>query len=117
MSKLIQQTVTFKATPHAVYEALMDSEKHAAFTGGKAAISRVVGGSILAYDDYITGKNIELVPDRKIVQDWRAVIRRKAISLAHHVRAHRRPRRHPPGIHPRGCPGRHRRRIHPGLDR
>ena len=73
MSKSIQQTVTFKISPHEVYEALMDSEKHAAYTGGKARISRAVGGSIMAYDDYITGKNIELVPDQKIVQDWRAV--------------------------------------------
>ena len=73
MSKIIQQTVTFKASPHAVYEAFMDSEKHAAFTGGKASLSRAVGGSIMAYDDYITGKNVELVPDHKIVQDWRAV--------------------------------------------
>ena len=73
MSKIIKQTVTFKASPHEVYEALMDSKKHAAFTGGKASISREVGGSIMAYDEYITGKNIELVPDQKIVQDWRAV--------------------------------------------
>ena len=73
MSKLIHQTVTFKASPHEVYEALMDSKKHAAFTGGKARISREVGGKIMAYDDYISGKNIELVPDKKIVQDWRAV--------------------------------------------
>jgi activator of HSP90 ATPase len=28
---------------------------------------------MMAYDDYITGKNIELIPDIKIVQDWRAV--------------------------------------------
>jgi activator of HSP90 ATPase len=73
MSKLIQQTVTFKATPHELYELLMDSKKHAAFTGGKASLSRLVGGSISAYDNYITGKNIELVPDKKIIQDWRAV--------------------------------------------
>jgi activator of HSP90 ATPase len=73
MSKIIKQTVTFKATPHAVYEALMDSKKHAAFTAGKAGISRVVGGKIKAYDNYISGKNVELVPDKKIVQDWRAV--------------------------------------------
>jgi activator of HSP90 ATPase len=73
MSKPIQQTVTFKASPHDVYEALMDSKKHAAFTGSKAKIIRAVGGSIMAYDNYITGKNVELVPDRKIVQDWRAV--------------------------------------------
>ena len=73
MSKPIHQTITFKASPHEVYEALMDSKKHAAFTGGKARISRLVGGAIMAYDDYITGKNIELIPDQKIVQDWRAV--------------------------------------------
>ena len=72
MSRPIHQTVTFKASPHDVYEALMDSKKHAAFTGGKASISRLVGGAIMAYDDYIAGKNVELVPDRKIVQDWRA---------------------------------------------
>ena len=73
MSKPIQQTVTFKASPHEVYEALMDSKKHAAFSGGKARISRKVGGPIMAYDDYITGKNVELTPDQKIVQTWRAV--------------------------------------------
>lgn len=73
MSKLIQQTVTFKASPHEVYEALMDSAKHAAFSGGAAEISREVGGDYSAYDGYITGKNIELVPDREIVQSWRAV--------------------------------------------
>jgi len=73
MSRPIHQTVTFKASPHDLYEALMDSKKHAAFTGGKAKISRQVGGEIMAYDDYIAGRNIELVPDKKIVQDWRAV--------------------------------------------
>jgi len=73
MSNPIHQTVVFKASPHDVYEALMDSHKHAAFTGGKASISRDIGGEIMAYDDYIAGKNIELIPDQKIVQDWRAV--------------------------------------------
>jgi uncharacterized protein YndB with AHSA1/START domain len=73
MSKTIQQTVIFGVSPHAVYEALMDSKRHAAFTGGAAEISREVGGAYSAYDGYITGRNIELVADRKIVQSWRAV--------------------------------------------
>jgi activator of HSP90 ATPase len=73
MSKPIKQTITFKASPHDVYETLMDSKKHAAFSGGKASISREVGGTYTAYDNYITGKNIELVPDKKIVQSWRAI--------------------------------------------
>ena len=72
MSKIIQQTVTFNASPHEVYGALMDSEKHAAFTGDKADISREVGGAFMVFDNYATGKNVELVPDQKIVQDWRA---------------------------------------------
>jgi activator of HSP90 ATPase len=73
MSNHIKQTITFKASPHDVYEALMDSAKHTAFTGGAAEISREVGGEYMAYDGYITGKNIELVPDKKIIQSWRAV--------------------------------------------
>jgi len=44
MSKDINQTVVFKTTPHEVYEALMDSKKHAAFSGGAAKISRAIGG-------------------------------------------------------------------------
>ena len=70
MSKLLRQTVTFKASPHEVYEALMDSRKHARFSQGAAKISRKVGGAISAYDGYITGSNLELVSDQKIVQAW-----------------------------------------------
>jgi activator of HSP90 ATPase len=70
--KNIKQTATFKASTHEVYEALMDSKKHSEFTGGKAVISRKVGGKFTAYDGYAEGKNIELVPDKKIVQTWRA---------------------------------------------
>ncbi len=73
MSTPIHQTVIFNASPHEVYEALMDSKKHAAFTGSAAHISREVGGEIMAYDHYIAGRNVELIPDQKIVQDWRAV--------------------------------------------
>jgi activator of HSP90 ATPase len=71
-TKTIRQTVTFKASPHDVYEALMDSKKHAKFTGGKAIISRETGGKFSTFDGYAEGVNIELVPDKKIVQSWRA---------------------------------------------
>ena len=68
----IKQEVTFSAKPAEVYEALMDSAKHAGFTGAHASISRKVGGKISAYDDYVDGSNIELVEGKKIVQKWRA---------------------------------------------
>ena len=71
-TKTIEQIVTFDASPHDVYEALMDSEKHSQFTGAKASISRDVGGSFTAYDGALSGTNLELMPDAKIVQSWRA---------------------------------------------
>jgi activator of HSP90 ATPase len=71
-NRTIRQSVTLKASPHDVYEALMDSKKHTKFTGGKTSISREVGGKFSAFDGYAEGVNLQLVPDKKIVQSWRA---------------------------------------------
>ena len=70
--KNIRQTTQFRATPHEVYEALMDSRKHGRFTGGKASISRKEGGKFTVYDGYASGVNLKLVPGREITQTWRA---------------------------------------------
>lgn len=69
-TKTIKQSVFFKAKPHELYEALMDSKKHAQFTGSRASISRRVGGKFSVYDGSIYGTNIELDEDKKIVQSW-----------------------------------------------
>jgi activator of HSP90 ATPase len=71
-NKTIRQQVTIGASAHDVYEALMDSRKHKRFSGAEAKISRKVGGAISAYGGYITGANLELVPDEKIRQSWHA---------------------------------------------
>jgi uncharacterized protein YndB with AHSA1/START domain len=71
-TKTVKQTATFKASPHEVYEALMDSKKHANFTGDKATISRKIGGKFSTFDGYSEGTNLELIPDSKIMQTWRA---------------------------------------------
>lgn len=71
MARTIRQSVTVGATPEQVYEALMNSKKHAKFTGAAAKISRKVGGKISAYDGYISGTNVELVENKKIVRMWR----------------------------------------------
>lgn len=54
-----------------VYGLLMDSKLHTEFSGATARISAKVGGRISAYDGYIEGKNLELKPGKKIVQEWR----------------------------------------------
>ena len=71
-TKTIDQSVTINASPHDVYEALMDSENHSRFTGAKASISREIGAAFSAYDGALSGTILELVPDVKIVQSWRA---------------------------------------------
>lgn len=71
-TKDIRQSVTFKATPHEIYEMLMDSKKHSDFSGQGARISRKVGGKFTAFDGWAEGKNLRLVQDKLIVQLWRA---------------------------------------------
>ena len=59
------------ATPAEVYAAWLSSEDHAEMTGGGAEASDEVGGAFFAWDGYISGKNILLEPDARIVQSWR----------------------------------------------
>lgn len=68
----IQQEITFAASPAKVYEALMRSAGHAAFTGAPAEISNEEGGAFSAYGGKVHGRNIELVRNERIVQAWRA---------------------------------------------
>ena len=70
-TKTIRQTVTFKATPHEIYETLMYAKKHSQLTGSNARITKKVGDKFSIYEGEIEGVNLELVPDRKIVQSWR----------------------------------------------
>ena len=72
MYATIHHEIDFDADPHDVYEALMDSEKHTQFTNAKAEISRENGGSFSMFDGKITGYNIKLVPDEKIIQFWQS---------------------------------------------
>src|SRR3990172_6188201 len=60
-----------KASPNIAFRCLMTSGKHAAFTDSEARISRKVGGKFTACDGSLSGVNLELVPDKKIVQSWR----------------------------------------------
>ena len=66
-----KQQVTFNTTPEELYEQIMDAKKHGKFTGGKATMSRKVGGEFSLFDGSAYGKNIELIPNKKIVQTWR----------------------------------------------
>jgi uncharacterized protein YndB with AHSA1/START domain len=59
------------AAPEKVYNAWLDSAAHSAMTGGVAHVSAEPGAAFDAWDDYITGRNLELEEGRRIVQAWR----------------------------------------------
>lgn len=69
--RTIRQQATVRASPREVYETLMDSRRHSRLTGAAARISRKVGGTFSAYDGSLSGRNLALVPGRRIVQAWR----------------------------------------------
>lgn len=69
---MIKQKVHIKVSPDVLYDALMDEKKHSAFTNAKAIIDQKVGGKFSVWDGYVTGENLELVPNKKIVQSWSA---------------------------------------------
>lgn len=73
MKETLEQKIFIEASAHEIYEALMDSELHTKFTGKKAHISRNIGGKYTTYEGYCIGTNIDLLPNKKIVQSWHAL--------------------------------------------
>jgi activator of HSP90 ATPase len=61
------------ASAQAIYDAWLSSEGHASITGGQPAeVSPKVGAAYSAWDGYITGSNLKLEPEKRIVQSWRS---------------------------------------------
>jgi activator of HSP90 ATPase len=73
MSKTIVHEVVFKnTTSKDLYDLYMNAKKHSAATGAPAKISPTVGTSFSAHNGYITGRNLQLVKNKLIVQTWHA---------------------------------------------
>ena len=80
----IHQEAPFKASRKRVYEALTDSKQFNRVTQLSAAmqsgglgrtpteIGREAGDAFTLFGGYIVGRHLELVPDERIVQAWRA---------------------------------------------
>jgi activator of HSP90 ATPase len=80
----IHQEPVFTASPRRVYEALTDAKlftRVVQLSGAlqamhlpdkPAEISREAGGAFALYGGHITGRHVELVPNVRVVQAWRA---------------------------------------------
>jgi uncharacterized protein YndB with AHSA1/START domain len=84
-AEAIRQEVTFDASPQRVYQALTatkdfdmitrlsDGAALLAAAGAKpTAISTELGGPFTLFGGYITGRQVEMRPNERLVQAWRA---------------------------------------------
>ena len=83
--EVIHQEVSFKVSCKHVYEALTDAKQFNKVvqlsgavqsgmvpTGKSVEVSPDAGGAFSAFGGHITGRHVELVPNERIVQAWRA---------------------------------------------
>ena len=68
----IHQEIKLLAAPSRVYPSFVDSSAFAELTGAPASGDAVEGSAFSAFGGHITGRHVELVPNQRIVQAWRA---------------------------------------------
>ena len=69
----IHQEIDFNTSPQLLYQALLDANQFTTFSGRPAEINREVGGAFSLFGGHIIGRNVELLPNHRIVQAWRVV--------------------------------------------
>jgi uncharacterized protein YndB with AHSA1/START domain len=73
----IHQEVVFKASRVRVYQALTDAKQFSKVTdfsipGASTTISPEIGGLFSLFGGVISGRHVEMVPNERLVQAWRA---------------------------------------------
>ena len=72
MFTALHQEVDFAAPPERVYAALTDAAQFNAMTNAPAELDAKTGGAFSLFGGMITGHNLEMVPNQRLVQAWRA---------------------------------------------
>ena len=61
---------SINTTPEILYSALTNAATIQLWTGEPAVMEAVEGSEFSMWDESICGKNLEFVPNKKIVQEW-----------------------------------------------
>jgi activator of HSP90 ATPase len=67
----LHQEMDYKARAQRIYEILLHAKQFAAFTGMAADIDAKPGDAFSLFGGMIVGRNVELIPNERIVQAWR----------------------------------------------
>lgn len=63
--------IEFPVSANKLFKAWLNGADHGKMTGGDATGEPTVGSAFTAWDGYISGKNLELELDKRILQTWR----------------------------------------------
>jgi len=66
----IKQSYEMKASPSKVFKALTDPKIIAKWSGAPAKMSAKKGAAFEIWEGDMFGKNLEVVKDKKLVQEW-----------------------------------------------
>ena len=72
MPRLVKQSVVLPARAQELYAMYLNPKTHAAITGNKVEIGARPGARFRAFDGVLTGRILQTVPGRLIVQSWRS---------------------------------------------
>ena len=72
MPKTIVQSVVLAAAPGELFDTYIDPQRHAAITGAPVQIGPAPGAEFHAFNGALSGRMLEVVPKRLIVQKWRS---------------------------------------------
>ena len=71
LKEKIKLKAKIPSSPEQIYNAWLNSKEHSLFTGGKAKISSRLNSKFTAWDNYISGKILDLENNRRILHSWR----------------------------------------------
>lgn len=66
----IQKTYEMNATPEEVFEALVNPEMVESWSGDEAKMNANVGGKFSLWGGQMFGTNLEVIKNKKLVQEW-----------------------------------------------
>jgi uncharacterized protein YndB with AHSA1/START domain len=72
MPRTITMAVDLPCSPQRLYRMYLNPTLHSAFTGAPVKIAARAGASFRAFGGALSGRILQLVPNRLIVQSWRS---------------------------------------------
>ena len=72
MPRTVTLAIDLPRAAHRLYDMYLNPKTHAAITGAPVKIAAKTGAEFVAFGGALTGRILQLIPKRLIVQSWRS---------------------------------------------